>query len=159
MTEKARTHVNERLYGGAAAAPSVPVSHERIDLRSDVERERKQAARHAFVRRAVVHVVVFCLSFIFTLGASVLAILLWVTPDNLFAVVLVGIVAAAIFVATFTLLRLIVIHALIPDQPKGDDPGAAHHTGKSVAYAFVGLIFAVLLIGLIAQHVGASSLL
>lgn len=119
--------------------------------------QAKQATR--WKRRVVVHVVVFALSFIFTCGVALLGVLLWVKPDSLFSLVITGVCAGIVFVVSFAALRMFVLHSLLHEYPnREDDPGFAHHVSKSIAYAFVALVLAVVCAGIFINLASASIL-
>jgi Flp pilus assembly protein TadB len=120
----------------------------RIDLaRTNLTgHQKKQATK--WKRRVVVHVVVFALSFIFTSGVALLGVLLWVKPDSLFSLVITGVVAGVVFIVSFASLRMFVLHSLLHEyQNREEDPGFSHHVSKSIAYAFVALVLAVVVAG------------
>ncbi len=108
--------------------------------------------RRTFLRRTMVHTGIFVASFVSTTGVAVLAVLLWVRPDSLVSLVLVGVLAAVVFVSCFATLRMVVLHRLLDEYPdREEDPGVSHHLAKSVAYALVALVIAAVLAGLIVR--------
>lgn len=138
--------------------PSVEPLILHVDTPQTASTERRIDQRARMVRRMVTHIGVFFVSFIFTTGVAVLSILLWVRPDELFALVLSGLFSSLVFVATFSALRLLVLHRLLDEYPdKEDDPGFSHHTIKSVVYAIIALIIALLVVGLIVNLATAGT--
>lgn len=109
-------------------------------------------------KRIWVHVFVFIISFIFTIGFSVLSILLWVKPDAYASIVIVGIVSALVFVTSFAWLRVFILHKMDDNNKSEDDPGMEHHISKSIAYAFVALVLAVVIVGFIVNVASADIL-
>lgn len=148
MSTDARIRIeSHRLMRTAAPDAAVRVSVPNV---AREEAARKQAERQAFMQRTLVHLGLFVVSFVFTAGVALLGILLWVRPDTLLPLVLVGLFCAAIFVAVFASLRMLLVHRLMDRYPnKEDDPGTNYHVGKSVAYGFVALAVALLLVGLL----------
>ncbi len=128
----------------------------RIDAHAEVLRSQVRKEQSRILRRFVVHGVVFVVSFVFTTGAATLGILLWVDPQNIGALVAVGVIGSLIFVATFASVRLVVLHGLLNDYEPDEDPGVEHHVGKSIAYALLALVLAMLLTGLIIQTASAA---
>jgi hypothetical protein len=110
-------------------------------------------------RRVIVHIVVFVLSFIFTSGVALLGVLLWVRPDSLISLVFTGVFAGIVFLASFASTRMFVLHNLLHEYPnREEDPGFAHHVTKSIAYAFVALVLAVVIAGVFVNLASASIL-
>jgi hypothetical protein len=131
------------------------------DLRvDDAHREvqkRKTQEMNAWKRRAKIHVGIFSVSFVFTTGIFTLGILMWVRPDELLPLVLVALFSGVVFVATFTWLRMFILHKLLDEYPnKEEDPGVEHHLAKSIAYGFVALAFAIALGGIVFKIASAS---
>jgi len=101
-------------------------------------------------RAALLYVLLFIVSFIFTTGFMVLTVLLWVSPGGLLGLVFAGLLSAAVFVASFASLRMLVFYHLLQEhKQEEDDPGAHHHVAKSVAYGFVALVAAFVLTGVL----------
>ncbi len=111
-----------------------------------------------FKKRVWVHVFIFIISFIFTIGFSVLSILLWVKPDAYLSMVIVGIVSSVVFVASFAWLRVFILHKMTETNKNDEDPGMEHHVSKSIAYAFVALVLAVVIVGFIVNVASADIL-
>ncbi len=149
MSQDARIRIDShRLMRPHAEA--VPDHVLRLEDQGSLYRAQARMARRSFLRRFVWHVVLFCVAFVFTTGALVLAVLLWVRPDSFGLLVAVGLGASALFVGVFAALRMLVFHALIPDsRAQEPDRGLSYHLSKSVAYGFVALAVALALMGLI----------
>lgn len=127
------------------------LSHEiRVEsARRDVE-ARKKKERYRWKHRAKVHVFIFAVSFIFSIGIFTLGILLWVKPGDLLPLLLTGLFSSTVFVGSFAWLRMFILHRLFDEYPnKEEDPGMSHHLTKSIAYGFVALVFALVLAGLV----------
>ena len=156
MTSQARVSIDShRLMQQPAPAD------ETVSLRSvgASREERTRVARAETKRRAWWHAVTFLISFIFTTGFLALSVLLWVRPENLLALVLVGIVTSLVFVGTFAAVRMIILHKLAPGaRDMQDDPGMGHHVSKSVAYGFIALVAAIVLAGLLINVATAFTL-
>jgi ABC-type Fe3+ transport system permease subunit len=126
----------------------IPAHTVRVDsARLDISLQ-KQKAKKKVHRRIMVHIVVFIVSFIFTSGVSLLGILLWVRPDTLLALVLVSVFSGAIFVISFASLRMFILHHFLHEYENEEDPGTFHHISKSVSYALVALVLAIVLVGM-----------
>ncbi len=111
-----------------------------------------------FKKRMWVHMLVFVVSFVFTIGFSVLSILLWVKPDAYASMVIVGIVSSVVFVASFAWLRVFILHKMTETNKNEEDLGMEHHVSKSIAYAFVALVLAVVIVGFIVNVASADIL-
>ena len=147
MKEDAHVRIQEHRLMRTAETP-LHEEHAKQHATRIAEYARIQRTR--FVRRIVVQVVVFVFSYIFTAGVGLLGILLWVRPDGLLALVLVALVSACVFVASFASIRMLILHTLLNEYPnKEEDPGMRYHLGKSVTYGFVALVFALVLTGLL----------
>ncbi|MBP9760426.1 MAG: hypothetical protein KBD24_03640 [Candidatus Pacebacteria bacterium] len=119
---------------------------------------REMHAQRRLTRRVLVHLGAFVLAYIFTAGTVLVGVLLWVRPDTLLLLVMLGILASGVFIACFAGVRMLVLHHIFDEYPdKEEDPGMTHHLGKSVAYAFLALIVAVLLTGFLINLSSASS--
>jgi hypothetical protein len=139
-------------------ADSVSEAPTSVMLIRQQEAERSREARKRFVRRAWVHGIAFVLSYLLTAGSALLGILLWVQPDDLLALVLVFILGSAVFVGAFAGIRLLVLHRIFEEYPnKEEDPGIHHHVGKSIAYAFLALVLAIVLTGFLVHLASAFS--
>jgi phosphoglycerol transferase MdoB-like AlkP superfamily enzyme len=121
----------------------------RIAERRDVLNTHKNLGRHSFRTRSLIHAVVFMLAFIFTAGVLALSVLLWVRPDRLFPLVIVGVGTGIVFVVSFAALRFISLAHLFPDTSAAQSGEPTHHWSKSIAYGLVALVAAVLLAGLL----------
>jgi ABC-type Fe3+ transport system permease subunit len=100
----------------------------------------------------------FFVSFIFTTGVAVLGVLLWVRPEEIFALVMIGVFSSCVFVLTFAALRMLVLHILLDEYPdKEEDPGMKHHLAKSFIYGFLALVLAVVLTGILAKMAVAQT--
>ncbi len=124
---------------------------ERVDP-IHTERERyAQATQAERLRRVWWHLVIFCLTFIFTTGVLALGVLLWVRPEALFALVVVGLCTSVVFVATFAVLRIIILQRLYPGPAflEEERHSAGYHIGTGVAYGTVALVVALILAGLL----------
>jgi hypothetical protein len=97
----------------------------------------------------MLHAVTFVLAFIFTTGALVLSVLLWVRPGQPLSLVLTGLGAGVVFVACFAVVRFVSLRHLFPDPAAAQLGEPVHHWSKSIAYGFVALVFALLLAGLL----------
>lgn len=147
MANEARVRINAHRLMREAADSSATVhlegAHESLRVRED-------QAKREFKRRAWWHSVSFVVAFVFTTGFLALSVLLWVRPENLFALVVVGVVTSAVFVASFATVRMVILHKLAPGvRDEEEDPGMGHHVGKSVAYGFIALVGAIVLAGLL----------
>jgi cytochrome b561 len=119
----------------------------------------EKAKREKLKYRIKVHLFVFIISFVFTVGASVLGVLLWVRPESFVSIVLVGLFASVVFIFCFTALRMFILHRLNTEDEEEKELGVNHHLSKSIAYSLVALVFAVVLAGLIVNVASASALL
>jgi cytochrome b561 len=153
MTTEARLRIDEhRLMRAGESPPEVPASGE------DAIRAQKRMERTRTMRRVWIHLAIFVVSFMFTAGFGLVSVLLWVSPDGLLALVIIGVAAASVFVATFAGLRIVILHRLMYDYfDKEEDPGMEHHLAKSVAYGFVALVFAMVLVGLLISTASAGA--
>lgn len=130
----------------------------RVESARDEVRAREGVARKALLQRSLVHFAVFFFAYVFTAGLALVAILLWVRPDALLALVLVGLACSSVFVVVFASARVLMLHHVLNLYPnKEEDPGMHYHIGKSVAYGFLALIVAVLLTGLLVNIASALS--
>jgi len=110
--------------------------------------------RAQLLRRSVIHVVTFILSYIFTAGIGLLCIVLWVRPERPVSVVLAGVLASVVFVLFFTFIRMLTLQRLLDEGGNSEEsPGINYHAGKSVAYALLALVLAGVLTGLISSAV------
>lgn len=137
-----------------------PHVYERAEVRDRIESERRSVDRDQkkLMHLVFMHTLFFVLAFTFTAGASLLGLLLWVTPDNLFAIVLTTLFASVVFVASFAYVRLLAIRiGSLKLRPLEEDEEAHSHIVTSVVYAFLALVLAVLVVGLIAHKVGATT--
>ena len=142
VTISAQRTPTERAHEGASA---------RVDA-AHAERERyKEVVRGERIRRAVWHGVIFLITFIFTTGVLALGVLLWVRPEALFALVVVGLLTSLVFVATFATLRIIILQRLYPGPAFLEEEGrsAGYHIGTGVAYGTIALVVALFLAGLL----------
>lgn len=139
---------------------SDPYHEERVhSARAQVE-GRKVNESKRLQRRVQVHLGVFLVSFIFTTGFLVLSVLLWVRPDAFLSIVIISTISGLVFVASFSTLRMFILHTLLDEYPnREEDPGTAHHISKSIAYGFIALVFAVLLAGILIKIASASTFL
>lgn len=145
------SHRLMRVDSVPEASTSVGVAQQRMS-------EKGRDARRRFVRRAWVHSAVFILAYLLTAGIGLLGVLLWVRPDDLLALVLVFILGSVVFVASFAGMRMLVLHRIFDEYPnKEEDPGIHHHVGKSIAYAFLALVLAIVLTGLLVHLASASA--
>ncbi len=156
MTAEARTRIDaHRLM----RVDDDPQHEERIRAVRNSLNERKIANKERWKKRALIHTGVFAISFVFALGVTVLGILFIVRPDVPLTQLFISFVFGAVFVATFAALRMLVLHHFLDDSfEREDDPGVTHHITKSIAYGFVALVFAVLLVGLIINVASAGIL-
>ncbi len=136
--------------------PPARLATARVDAHTKVLNERERREHAQLVRRIGVHVGVFIASFVFTAGASTIGVLLWVRPDSLGALVGLGVFSSLLFVVCFSLLRLVILHGLMNEYEEGEDLGTGHHVGKSIVYALLALVVAMLLTGLLIQTATAS---
>lgn len=109
--------------------------------------------------RTFVNIGSFFAAFVFTVGLLVLAILLWVRPDTLLPLVLIGVCSAFVFVAVFALVRFVTLHHVLSLERPEDDESISHHFMKSVSYGFVALVLALLLGGILIQFASATTFL
>lgn len=147
MSEKARVRIDShRLMQGT----DINDMDTRVDsAREEIEKHKTKKIAQ-WKKRARIHLGIFSVSFIFTLGVFTLGILMWVKPDELFALVMVSLFSAVVFVLCFAWLRVFILHKVLKEhENKEDDPGIEHHVAKSITYAFVALVFAIMLGGLI----------
>jgi len=156
MGNQARERIDTHRLMQTSDAPDHEV---RIREARNAVDARKLEERVRWMRRAKVHVLAFLMAFVFTVGISVLGVLLWVRPESLISLVFVGIFSSLVFVAAFAAVRMLILHRIIDDYPnKEDDPGMQHHFVKSVAYGFVALVVAIVLAGLIINIASADIL-
>jgi len=127
----------------------------RIADRRETILSHDTARRHSFRVRSVLHAVIFVLAFIFTTGALVLSVLLWVRPGQLLWLVLTGVGASGVFVASFAALRFVTLKHLFPDPVAVQSGEPVHHWSKSIAYGLVALVVAILAAGLLINVVSA----
>ena len=130
----------------------VPTSdHEvRVDSARREVVGRKVKEKPRWQRRLLVHVSIFIVSFIFTAGLLVLGVLLWVRPDTLLPLLVVGLLSSAVFVISFAGLRMVILHGLFDEYPnKEEDPGFTHHVSKSIVYGFIALVVAIMIAGML----------
>jgi len=121
----------------------------RIDTTRAERVARTRMLKKKVQRRILVHLFVFLISFIFTSGVALLGVLLWVRPDTPLSLVVTGLFSGGVFVACFASLRMFVLHHFLNEYPnREEDPGTFHHVSKSIAYGFVALVLAVVLVGL-----------
>jgi len=156
MSSEARATINShRLMQEAQEAPHVV----RVDHAHAVQAKRKQEEQRAYVHRMWWHAAIFLVSFVFTVGFTVLSVLLWVQPEDLFALVVLGIVTSLVFVVTFAGVRIVVFHKLVPGPlDHEEDVGWSFHIGKSIAYGLVALVVAILIAGLLIRAAAAFSM-
>ena len=129
-----------------------------MNARQELE-AKKRALLEKRIRRAKVHVVVFTIAFLVSLGVFTLGTLLLIEPDDLVTLVFVSIISSASFVAIFSWLRMYILHTLLDEYPnKEEDPGYTHHLTKSIAYAFVALVIALVLVGILVNVAVAAPL-
>lgn len=155
MSNEARIRINSHRL---MREKEESVHEVRVD---DVRKEivRRNAKNNKATRRILVHIGVFIHSFIFTVGFLVLSVLLWVRPDTFFQIVLVCVFSSILFVTSFVILRMIILHTFLDEYPdKEEDPGVTHHIPKSIVYGFVALVFAILLTGVLIKIASASTL-
>jgi hypothetical protein len=101
---------------------------------------------------AALHLGLFGISFLLAAGVSAVGTILFVrTSENLVGLVLVGLSAAAAFVASFTLLRALLMHRSHPEESR------AHLLGRSVVYGCIALALALLVAGYLIQSASAFS--
>jgi hypothetical protein len=132
-----------------------PVDDRVSSARTELERARV-AAREKFKRRLVIYALTFVVAFVFTSGVSLLGLILWVQPDDLLSIVLNGLFAALVFVATFAWIRMHVLHTLLREHEHDEeDPGMHHHWCKSIAYGLVALVLALALVSVLVTVVQA----
>lgn len=154
-TSDVRIRIDSHRLMRADATPEAPTS---VRVAQQRMSEQGRDARKRFVRRAWVHGIAFALSYLLTAGVGLLGVLLWVRPDDLLALVLVFILGSVVFVGSFAGMRMLVLHRIFDEYPnKEEDPGMHHHVGKSVAYAFLALVLAIVLTGLLVHLASAES--
>jgi len=130
---------------------------ERINLAHESLRGHKKIAANRWKWKVLWHILIFTLSFIFTSGFALLCILLWVKPDSFTALVFSGILSGFVFIVCFAYLRILVLYHFLNEYPnKEEDPGFTYHISKSVSYAIVALILAVICAGIFAQLASAG---
>lgn len=128
----------------------VPLSNIKVNSARDIIIAQKKLKEKRWKRRAVLHVIIFALSFILSLGVAVLAILLFVRSDAPLTQLLAFIMFAFTFVITFAGQRIFILHYFLVEYPnKDEDPGISHHVSKSIAYGFVALVLAFVIMSLI----------
>lgn len=128
--------------------------------RSDLDARKKENAKK-WKTVTLVHLGVFVFSFVFTAGVLVLAILLWVRPDELLPLVLAGAFSALVFVVLFAGLRFFVLeHVVTHLDDTRDYSGAtkAHDIAKSVSYGIVALVLAFVIAMLLIKIASANIL-
>lgn len=155
MATDARIRIDEHRLVRDSTRPAHDV---RIEDRRALLDEHHRAGQRSLRMRSVLHVAIFGIAFIFTTGALVLSILLWVRPDRLLLFLVVGLAAGFIFVTSFAALRFLSLVHLFPDAHARETGEEEHHLTKSIAYGFVALIFAVLLAGLLINRATAFTL-
>jgi hypothetical protein len=147
MSKEARTRIeSHRLMRGAQE----DVFGMRVDGTREHLAEQQQHQRAVRKGRAVLHVVLFAVSFVFTSGFGLLGIILWVRPDSYLALILVGLAAALVFVLSFAGVRMAVLRHMLPHlgDATEDQPETAH-LGISIMYGILALVVAMLLAGLL----------
>lgn len=124
------------------------------ELRVESARFEHEARKKGLVlmkkRRVKIHIGIFTISFLFSLGVFTLGTLLLIEPDDLVMLVFVAIISSVAFVAMFSWLRMFILHTILNEYPnKEEDPGTMHHLSKSIAYGFVALVLALVLVGIL----------
>lgn len=157
MTHDARIRIdNHRLMRNA----SPPLSDAPPTTTLPTRIQEADAVQKRFMRRVWVHAGAFVAAIVSAAGIFLIGTLLAVhSSEDIAPVVFISILAAGVFVATFTLVRMVVLHLLTDDYPdKEEDPGIHHHLAKSITYGFVALALALLCIGLMLKRVSAELL-
>jgi hypothetical protein len=156
MSHEARVRIDSHRL--MKAKPEAYADERVSSSRNEIE-TRKQLQRAVWKKRTKLHLGIFSLTFIFTMGVFTLGVLLWVEPDELLPLVLVALVSAIVFVACFAWLRMFILHKLLPEPVnKEEDPGMTYHFSKSVSYGFVALVGALVLAGFIMNIASANIL-
>jgi len=135
----------------------VEVHDARIDSIREELNKQKGEEKKRWKKRAIVNLFVFVISFILATGILVIGTLIFVRPDNpMSQIFMVGLFSVS-FISAFAWLRIFILHTILNDYPtKEEDPGMNHHLPKSIAYGFVGLVIAVVLIGFIVNVASAD---
>ncbi len=121
-----------------------------VVVRDAAVNEQAAAARRQLMKRCIAHVVVFLFAFFLTAGIALVGVLLWVRPDELLHLVLVTLFCSTVFVLLFASARVFLLHEVLDLYPnKEEDPGRGYHWGKSIAYAFLALVVAFLMVALL----------
>jgi len=137
----------------------VAVHDARIDSIREELNKQKSGEKKRWKKRTFVHMFVFALSFILSTGILVLGTLLFVRPDSPMSQLFMVAIFSVTFIASFSGLRVFILHSMLNDYPsEEEDPGMNHHMPKSIAYGFVGLVLAVVLIGFIVNVASANIL-
>ncbi len=158
MTTDARTRIDSHhlMRSKKDVESDLRIDSARNEIKS-IEKIKKEKLKH----RTKVHLIIFAISFVFTVGASVLGILLWVKPESFASIVFVGVFSSVVFVTCFAFLRMFILHKINFDVavPENDeDLKTEHHLAKSIVYGFIALVFATLLMGLIVNIASANIL-
>jgi hypothetical protein len=151
MRHDARVRIDShRLMQGVSSSPGEPVV---------VSHTPPSVHRTPLLRRVYVHVGAFFSASVFSIGASVILLLLFVrSSEDIAPLVFVGIIGGMVFVACFVFLRMFILHHYLDEYPdKEEDPGMHHHLAKSVVYGCLALIIAILLGSFLAYSVSAFS--
>ncbi len=156
MSQEARARIESHPL---MRKEEVSIHTEKVEHIHRTVQEHKLLEKSRFKKRLFVHVGIFILSFIFTSGLELLGIILWVKPDSLLSLVFVSVFSATVFVVSFTVLRVVILHHFFNEYLNADeDPGMFHHVSKSIAYALVALVVAVILTGFFVKLASAGIL-
>jgi hypothetical protein len=154
MTAEARARIDSHRL---MQETDVPVHEKKVDsIREDLDKIKKEKSKR-WKRRALVHIFAFFISFIVATGVLMLGTLLFVKPDAPLTQLFMAGLFSLTFIASFTALRMFVMHVLINEYPnEDDDPGVSHHLVKSISYGIVALVFAIVVVGLIVNIASAD---
>jgi hypothetical protein len=145
-------------YSGQSQRTSVAGA--RVDSAYREQERRKRAVHEERIRQIFWHTVIFCVTFVFTTGFLALGVLLWVRPEALMVLIIIGIMTSGVFVATFATLRIIVLQRLYPGPSflEEEDRSQEYHIGTGVAYGFIALVIAFFLAGVLMNVATAFTL-
>jgi small-conductance mechanosensitive channel len=156
------TEARARIDAHPLMRKEVASPHEErvVASRADFEVRKKENAQK-WKTVTMVHIAVFVVSFVFTAGLLMLGVLLWVRPDELLSLVLVGLLSSVIFVVLFASLRMYILEHVFPhvrDDVDASDMSESHVLAKSISYGIVALVFAFVIAMLLVQVASAHIL-